>query len=276
MCLYNPHWIPSIPSSQVPTLRLVLSTPLGCCNLPLLPSLSAANRSHRWQLSCRPPWRASEVVEVATWKPVYLKKTQAWGGFWHFKKKWRYLFFGVAGSMLPKCFWKGILAWKIWCKCVKSSMDSHVSHAPKTSCFGFLVGHPCFLVLKGKNTPRRFGKKSLEFKTAGKIAEGSNESQVPHMSRPHCTPTKTTMAKSKNHLTFSRRYISKWLVLHCHVSFSGCFSHPSYLTGQLPFRATSSKQTRLTRRRDILLGCDNVRQLLKHTATSEMIEHHSS
>lgn len=71
MCLYNPRWIPSIPSSQVPTLRLVLSTPLGCCNLPLLLSLSAANRSHRWQLSCRPPWRASEVVEVATWKPVY-------------------------------------------------------------------------------------------------------------------------------------------------------------------------------------------------------------
>lgn len=183
MCLYNPHWIPSIPSSQVSTLRLVRSTPLGYCNSPLLPSLFAANRSHRWQLSWRPPWRASEVVEVATCskgslneglescvpfelKPVYLKKHTPEVVFDTSKRsEGTFLFW------LVPCFQNASEkagAWKIWCKSVKSSMDSNVSHAPKTSCFGFLVGHPCFLVLKGKNTPRRFGKKRLRIQNGWK------------------------------------------------------------------------------------------------------------
>ena len=35
------------------------------------------------------------------------------------------------------------------------------------------------------------------------------------------TPLKTNMS-TENHHFFSRRYIFKWLVLHCHVSFSEC------------------------------------------------------
>ena len=190
MCLYNPRWIPSIPSSQVPTLRLVLSTPLGCCNLPLLLSLSAANRSHRWQLSCRPPWRASEVVEVATWKPVYFWKTQAWGGFWHFKKKWWYFFF-----WLVPCFQNAsekVGAWKIWCKCVKSSMDSNVSNAPKTSCLAFVLP-PMFSGSQGKNIPRRFGKKSLRIQNGRKNRCRVTNLKFHTCRWPHCTATKTTM-----------------------------------------------------------------------------------
>lgn len=160
MCLYNPHWIPSIPSWQVPTLRLVLSTPLGCCNLPLLPSLSAANRSHRWQLSCRPPWRASEVVEVATWKPVYFLKNTSLRWFLTLQKEVMVPFLG--GWLVP-CFQNAsekVGAWKIWCKCVKSSMDSNVSNAPKTSCLALLLP-PWFSGSQGKKTTTEVRKKKL-------------------------------------------------------------------------------------------------------------------